>query len=332
MRVSQQMALAVVATLGCTSAFALVGGSVDANSASSPWAGVGAITINGGVYSGVLIDSQHVLTAAHVVGGQAGSPGNVSFSLNAGGDLTHILSASTITLYPGFSGTTPGADGLWHDDLAIVTLNAPVAAALPAYDLYGGSLKGKTITLVGYGAGGDGVNGVTSWANASVKRVGQNRVDRLFADDDGGSNNEIFMFDFDGPSKSSNVFGPSNRSSNLTLGATVEAQYAGGDSGSPVFVKDKGVWKIAGIGTFNGSTSLSSGSSVLFGSIGGGTILAPYLSWIDSTLAANAAMGGAQALMIDATLAPVPEPQTWLMLLAGMGLVGMAVRGKTVAL
>jgi hypothetical protein len=300
--------LAFMAVFGNTSAFALVGGSVDDNLASSPWAGVGSITINGNVYSGALIDSQHVLTAAHVVGGQVGTPGNVSFNLNAGGDLTQTLSASAITVFPGYTGTTPGADGVWHDDLAIITLSEAVTGAVPVYGLYGGSLKnGTTITLVGYGGGGDGVNGVTSGAKASVKRVGQNKADMLLRDDDGGSFNEVFMFDFDGPTKSSNYFGAGSRS-NLTLGATVEAQYAGGDSGSPMFVKDKGVWKIAGIGNFNGDTILS-GSSVLFGSIGGGTLVAPYLPWIQSTLVAAA---------------PVPEPHTWLMMLAGLGLVSAA--------
>jgi secreted trypsin-like serine protease len=308
---SKQIAFAVIAALGSPSAFALVGGSIDTNLATSPWAGVGAITINGGVYSGVLIDSQHVLTAAHVVNGQAGTPGNVSFTLNAG-DLTQVLGAAAITVYPGFTGTSPGADGVWHDDLAIITLAAPVAGAVPTYGLYGGSLSGQTITLVGYGGGGDGVNGVTSSANASVKRVGQNRVDLLLVDDDGGSSDEVFVFDFDGSTKNTNYFGNGNQPLNQTLGATIEAQYAGGDSGSPVFVDDNGVWKIAGIGTFNGSTDLSSGSNVLFGSIGGGTIVAPYQTWIESTVAA-----------------PVPEPRTWLMMLVGMGLVGAMVRRQS---
>jgi hypothetical protein len=253
-----------------------------------------------------------VLTAAHVVGGQTGTPGNVSFSLNAGGNLTQTLGATAITVYPGFTGTSPGTDGVWHDDLAIITLGTAATGAVPTYGLYGGSLSNKTITLVGYGGGGDGVNGVTSGANASVKLVGQNRVDVLLVDDDGGSSDEVFVFDFDGSTKDSNYFGNDNQPSNLTLGATIEAQYAGGDSGSPVFVDDNGVWKIAGIGTFNGSTDLSSGSNMLFGSIGGGTIVAPYQSWIESTVAA-----------------PVPEPRTWLMMLVGMGLVGAMVRRQS---
>ncbi len=228
-------------------------------------------------------------------------------------------------MFPGFTGTSPGADGVWHDDLAIITLGTAVTGAVPTYGLYGGSLSNKTITLVGYGGGGDGVNGVTSGANASVKRVGQNRVDRVLVDDDGGSASEVFMFDFDGSTKATNVFGTSSKSSNLTLGATIEAQYAGGDSGSPVFVKDKGVWKIAGIGTFNGGTSLSGGSNVKFGSIGGGTIVAPYLSWIDSTMKASPA-GGSGASLLGASVTAVPEPQAWLLLLAGLGLVGVMVR------
>lgn len=298
--------LVTLALFAALPAHALVGGSVDANTADSPWAGVGAVTVNGGVFSGALIGNRHVLTAAHVVGGQVGTPGNVSFSLNVGGDLTHTLSATAISVFPGYTGTKPGADGVWHDDLAIITLSAPVAGVAPIYELYGGSLNDRTLTLAGYGGGGDGVNGVTRGADASVKRVGQNRVDQRLADDDGGSHDEIFVFDFDGPDASSNVFGPGSPA-NMTLGASIEAQFAGGDSGGPVFVEDSGVWKIAGLATFNGSTALSSGSTVKFGSIGGGTVVASYLPWIQSTLAA-----------------PVPEPGTWLMLLVGIGLVGAA--------
>lgn len=303
--------LAFMAALGNTSAFALVGGGIDANSADSPWAGVGAVNIDGGVFSGALLDSQHVLTAAHVVGGQVGTPGNVSFTLNVGGDLTQTLGATAITVFPGFTGTAPGGDGVWHDDLAIITLSAPVTGAVPAYDLYGGGLgSGETLTFVGYGGGGDGIDGVTSDASASVKRVGQNRLDDVLVDDDGGPYGEVFMFDFDGPTSATNVFG-SPIPANLTLGAAVEAQFTGGDSGAPVFVDDNGVWKIAGIANFNGTSAQSSGSSVLFGSIGGGTLVATYLPWIESTLAA-----------------PVPEPHLWLTMLAGLGLVGAAKSRK----
>lgn len=285
-------------------AHALVGGAVDANTAASPWAGVGAVSVNGGTFSGALIGSRYVLTAAHVVGGA--SAGNVSFVVNAGPG-SQVYAAESIAVFPGFTGTTPGTDGVWHDDLALIRLAAPVDASVPVYGLYSGALLGETVTLVGYGGGGDGVAGVTSGANAAVKRVGQNKVDALLVDDDGGSANEIYLFDFDGADAASNVFGR-DVSANLTLGASVEAQFAGGDSGSPVFVDDNGVWKIAGIAAFNGSTTALPGSNVLFGAIGGGTVVASYLPWI------------------EAAIAPVPEPRIWPMLLAGLGLIGIRYR------
>jgi hypothetical protein len=174
---------------------------------------------------------------------------------------------------------------------------------VPVYDLYGGSLSDQTLTLVGYGGGGDGVNGVTSNASPSVKRVGQNKVEELVPDDDGSLADELFLFDFDGPNAASNIY-PPDTPDNLTLGATIEAQFASGDSGSPAFVNDNGVWKIAGIATFALATSAEPGAASLFGAIGGGTVVAPYADWIASV-----------------TAAPIPEPETWLMLLAGFGLV-----------
>ncbi|KVW94642.1 trypsin-like serine protease [Thiobacillus denitrificans] len=282
-------------------AHAIVGGPADANVAASPWAGVGAVSVNGSTFSGALIGSRYVLTAAHVVG--AAPAGKVSFMLNAEAG-SQVYAAESITVFPGFTGTTPGADGMWHDDLALIRLAAPVDASVPVYGLYGGALVSRTVTLVGYGGGGDGVNGVTSGANAAVKRVGQNQVDGLLADDDGGSAQEIFLLDFDGADASSNVFGGAI-AANLTLGETLEAQFAGGDSGSPVFVNDNGVWKIAGIAAFNGSTTGLPGSNVLFGAIGGGTVVASYIPWIETAMA------------------PVPEPHAWLMLLAGLGMIGI---------
>lgn len=296
--------LASLALFSALPAHALVGGAIDDNLADSPWAGVGAVSVNGGTFSGALVGSRYVLTAAHVVGGA--SPGKVSFVLNSGAGSQQAYAAESITVFTGFTGTEPGADGVWHDDLALIRLAAPVDASVPVYGLYGGPLASEIVTLVGYGGGGDGENGVTSGAKATVKRVGQNKVDKLLVDDDLGSAQEVFVFDFDGPDALTNVFGEPIKP-NLTLGETIEAHYAGGDSGSPVFVKDKGVWKIAGIATFNGSTSLSSGSNVKFGSIGGGTVVAAYIPWIQSTMAA-----------------PIPEPSTWLMLLVGIGLVGTA--------
>jgi len=282
-------------------AHALVGGAVDANLASSPFAGVGAVIVNGGTFSGVLLDPWHVLTAAHVVAGKPA--GAIQFRLNAGAAET--LSAAAVSVHPGYIGTTPGTDGVWHDDLAIVRLAAPATSA-GGYALYTGPAVGQTVALAGYGGVGDGAVGVTAGANASVKRSGRNRIDQVLPDDDGSGAAEVFVFDFDGPAAASNVFGPATPG-NLTLGASVEAQFAGGDSGSPVFVNDNGVWKIFGVANFNGSTTGLPGSNVLFGSVGGGSLVAPYAGWIAQTVTT-----------------PVPEADTWAMLLAGLGMVSWA--------
>jgi secreted trypsin-like serine protease len=265
---------------------------------------VGAVTVNGGIYSGALIGSQHVLTAAHVVGGAAA--GNVAFVVNSESG-SQVYSVQSIMVFPGYNGTATGSDGVWHDDLAVIRLATPVAGNVPAYDLYTGPLNGQTIQLAGYGGSGDGVNGVTGGASSSVRRIGQNKVDELLVDDDDSVADEVFLFDFDGPDAASNVFGP-DIPANFTLGSSVEVQFAGGDSGSPVFVNDNGEWKLAGIAAFNGSVTGLPGSNVLFGAIGGGTVVAPYVPWIESAMV------------------PVPEPDVWLSLLAGLGVMGAMMR------
>jgi len=302
---------ASVSLLVALPAHALVGGAVDDNLATSPWAGVGAITINNGTFTGALISDRYVLTAAHVVSGQVSTPGNVSFTLNAGSAASQVIVAESITVFPGYTGTASGLDGVWHDDLALIRLAAPVSADVPVYDLFAGDLSQQTVTLVGYGASGDGATGATVTANPTVKHTGQNRIDGLLVDDDGSAQDEVFLFDFDGLDASSNVYGQ-DAFPNLTLGASVEAQFAGGDSGSPVFVDVGGVWMIAGIANFNGSSTGLPGSNVTFGSIGGGSLVEPYLPWIQETITA-----------------PVPEADVYALMLTGLGLVAwMASRRR----
>src|SRR5262245_3959808 len=69
---------------------------------TSSWTGVGYIIFGaGGLGSGVLIDRQHVLTAAHVVFNQ--QPSDVTFNLTGLGEPTSPFVASSIAINPAFN-------------------------------------------------------------------------------------------------------------------------------------------------------------------------------------------------------------------------------------
>jgi secreted trypsin-like serine protease len=241
---------------------------VDPNVASSPYAGVGSVVVGGSPLSGVVIASQYVLTAAHVVNGQ--QPSNVQFVLNLGGTPWQSA-AESVTIYPTYS--------FPYDDLAVIKLANMVPDGVPIYKLYSGSITtGLTITLVGYGASGNGDVGVSVGASSTVKRVGGNVVDVLTTTlDSSGKMSRFFVYDFDGPTGNGSLGGP-------TIGNTVETLVAVGDSGSPSFVKNGTQLQLFGINNF---VSSPSGTTVNyeFGTLGGGIVACDprFASWLQTT-------------------------------------------------
>ena len=234
------------------------------------------MTVNGETFTGTLIARDYVLTAGHVAARVP--PGNIRFNLNVGGNLTRTISATAVFSPPDYKEFNPANP---TGDLAIIRLAEPAPAGVPVYHLYQGALSsGTTLTLVGYGASGNGDSGVTVGSNPAVKRVGKNTADILRPSPASGRP-AVYYFDFDGPDLSANVFGDG------TLGNTIETSVAGGDSGGPAFIRDRSghLW-LAGVNTFWTSFNNPRPPGT-FGSGGGGVLLSGYAAWIKSVIAAG---------------------------------------------
>lgn len=283
-------------------------GRLDTLGLLSPFSGVGAI--GGG--TGTLLDSTHVLTAAHLFGA-SGTLSGVGFSLDNGNGMVSF-DAARVDVSPDFHGVNPDDAG----DIAIVTLSAPVPATYRTYGLYTGALtSGTTLTMVGYGDSGNGVTGYDSSARA--RRVGKNNADAFLLP--GGQSYDttyqpgdgMYLFDFDSPdgdtATAPNVIG------GPSLGNDVEATLGNGDSGGPGFVLVNGQYEIAAINNFliqYGTDANPGPSFPLFGSGGGGVVVSAYTGFL----------GGFVPL-------PAPEPAPWAVFAVGGLLLGdRAVRHR----
>jgi len=278
-----RLAAAALALVAAGPALAIMAGAapdspaarVDANIAASPWAGVGALRVDAGIFTGVAIGRRHVLTAAHVVKGA--SPAVVRFRVYPGPTPVEIAAASIVAHPDYVAFATPNL----NDDLAVVVLEADLPAGVPIYPLNRAApVQGTTFVAVGYGGSGQGDGTGRVGADPSVKRDGRNTADAFVVDDEGSGRAEVFYFDFDGG-------GQPNRLGGTGLGNAVESSMASGDSGSPAFLAGTSPPVLLGINTFLFSFANGPADPGTFGTGGGGQLVSGYVAWIEQTVAAT---------------------------------------------
>ncbi|MFT3735106.1 MAG: trypsin-like serine protease [Rhodocyclaceae bacterium] len=299
-------ALGLSLGLGAPASHAIVGGS--GADTSSFWSGV----VEVGGASGVLLSSGYILTAGHVAYGAITDPSSLSITFVINGVQTSV--AAEAIYVDGFNWSTDSS-GRYNNDIALIKLATAAPTGATSYDLYSGAAAtGSTVTMVGFGNTGTGASGETN-GTYGTRYIGSNRIDKLYADSNSSGTagytglTEIVEFDFDGGGK--NAYPTSSATS-------AEAQYGSGDSGSPMFIQSGGQWLLYGIASYHGQTcavaisgvcqtpySLSASS---FGSIGGATYAPAYTEWINTTIAA------------------VPEPHGWMLLLGGLGVLALRKR------
>jgi hypothetical protein len=152
-----------------------------------------------------------------------------------------------------------------------------------------------------------------------LKRAGENMVDAVYRTP--GSSDRILLADFDSGSSSDNSFG--SRSP-----LAYESLIAPGDSGGGLFELINGQNFLTGITSF-GWGRLDGDPNSDYGDVAGWTRVTYFNSWIDSVI--NQTVGGSgkgSPFGLAATAVAVPEPETYAMLLAGLGLLGFAARRR----
>jgi secreted trypsin-like serine protease len=205
-----------------------------------------------------------ILTAGHNLDlNDNGSPdAGLSINFNLPGFGTYA--GTSFYTCPGFTGF--GNPSIQRD-LGLIYVANPLPANLLYPTLSGHLQTGSQVTLAGFGRSGYGSYGYTTFASLTDRRTGQNVIDALISDDQGGGFAALFQFTFNAPNTGE------------SLGNNIETLIGPGDSGGPLLVTDGSGYAIAGVNTY------VEGYGGRFGDTGGGIVLAPYLGWINSTMA-----------------------------------------------
>jgi hypothetical protein len=251
----------------------------------------------GDLGSATLITAEWVLTAGHIfIERSSDSVNPADWRFEVGEDLNlgrpfQTRAVAEVLIHPAFR---QNPDSLSRGvDIALVRLAAPITN-LPPGGLVNGDPEplGSIIFIAGFGATGDGLRGEIDFdyrrrAAANVldrvrTDIGQPRPVPGFPNLLGG----LLAFDFDSPDGRNNTLNGFVAGLNLGSGSSdptpleLEGTIAGGDSGGPLFVFQRGLWRVAGVGSFGTSEDGE------YGDIGGYTRLGNHLRWVQTTTGA----------------------------------------------
>ena len=191
-----------------------------------------------GTSSGTLIAPSFVLTSAQNVTGFAAT--DARFTLG-----TETFSSVAISIHPDFDATQLGTDAA--NDLAIIELDRPVTGVAPSQLFRNPPAINDLLTIVGFGAGGDGTTGEDM--TFGTKRSGTTPVDIVTP--------TLIQWSFDDDT---------------------ESNIAPGDTGGPNFVQIGAELFVAGISSFN------SQANAAIGDVASATRVDVYANWIDFVL------------------------------------------------
>ncbi len=243
---------------------------------TNSWDGVGIVSNVNPTATGVLVDSTHVLLAAHEVFGVALA--NLHFTV---GGVTY--DPQSVAIHPSYTGTE-------QFDIAVMKLKT-AATGVPTWAYNTGTLNEATagaVTLVGYGVGGNGVNGADPAQPGAfpfgTRRAATNLIDlittapnTLVTDAYGQSANlppGLLAYDFD--NNTTQTGGPLGGGA---IGAN-EGTITSGDSGGPMFQFDtaRGQYVITGISID------STDATDRFGEIAWGTRVSTYAPFLATAI------------------------------------------------